>query len=104
MLMFFFSSRRRHTRCGRDWSSDVCSSDLAKRYFFAGHDTVRAIDRKPAVSRGNVRRAGAADPPTGSYAAAASESRNTWGFPGRLPESTGKETGEPLRVGARNGG
>src|SRR5438128_10211528 len=26
--MFFFSSRRRHTRCYRDWSSDVCSSDL----------------------------------------------------------------------------
>src|ERR1041385_1731645 len=25
----FFSSRRRHTRCSRDWSSDVCSSDLA---------------------------------------------------------------------------
>src|SRR5205809_7901269 len=25
---FFFSSRRRHTRCSRDWSSDVCSSDL----------------------------------------------------------------------------
>src|SRR5208282_6738066 len=28
MLFFFFSSRRRHTRCYRDWSSDVCSSDL----------------------------------------------------------------------------
>src|SRR3712207_9276475 len=27
--MFFFSSRRRHTRYWRDWSSDVCSSDLA---------------------------------------------------------------------------
>src|SRR3989337_465621 len=27
-LCFFFSSRRRHTRCYRDWSSDVCSSDL----------------------------------------------------------------------------
>src|SRR5208282_6131938 len=26
----FFSSRRRHTRCYRDWSSDVCSSDLAR--------------------------------------------------------------------------
>src|SRR5690554_907705 len=26
--VFFFSSRRRHTRCGHDWSSDVCSSDL----------------------------------------------------------------------------
>src|SRR5690606_41076846 len=25
---FFFSSRRRHTRFSRDWSSDVCSSDL----------------------------------------------------------------------------
>src|SRR5207245_4503865 len=25
----FFSSRRRHTRCYRDWSSDVCSSDLS---------------------------------------------------------------------------
>src|SRR5690606_40806700 len=27
-LFFFFSSRRRHTRFSRDWSSDVCSSDL----------------------------------------------------------------------------
>src|SRR5439155_5387889 len=28
--LFFFSSRRRHTRWPRDWSSDVCSSDLPK--------------------------------------------------------------------------
>src|SRR5687768_17798395 len=28
-FFFFFSSRRRHTRCSRDWSSDVCSSDLS---------------------------------------------------------------------------
>src|SRR3712207_7701526 len=27
-MFFFFSSRRRHTRYWRDWSSDVCSSDL----------------------------------------------------------------------------
>src|SRR5438067_12817162 len=27
-MLFFFSSRRRHTRSKRDWSSDVCSSDL----------------------------------------------------------------------------
>src|SRR5256884_4853662 len=36
---FFFSSRRRHTRCSRDWSSDVCSSDLAfmvPTYLFVG--------------------------------------------------------------------
>src|SRR5205809_614815 len=30
-LLFFFPSRRRHTRCSRDWSSDVCSSDLGQR-------------------------------------------------------------------------
>src|SRR5690606_40162326 len=29
-VFFFFSSRRRHTRFSRDWSSDVCSSDLKK--------------------------------------------------------------------------
>src|SRR5690606_39748176 len=28
IFLFFFSSRRRHTRFSRDWSSDVCSSDL----------------------------------------------------------------------------
>src|SRR5690625_7783792 len=31
MYFFFFSSRRRHTRWPRDWSSDVCSSDLDDR-------------------------------------------------------------------------
>src|SRR5437899_8284071 len=30
LLFFFFSSRRRHTRCLSDWSSDVCSSDLTR--------------------------------------------------------------------------
>src|SRR2546429_6124034 len=33
LSFFFFSSRRRHTRCSRDWSSDVCSSDLG---FYSG--------------------------------------------------------------------
>src|SRR2546422_3015646 len=31
-FFFFFSSRRRHTRCSRDWSSDVCSSDLVREF------------------------------------------------------------------------
>src|SRR5207249_9025522 len=35
---FFFSSRRRHTRSKRDWSSDVCSSDLCES---AGEPAVR---------------------------------------------------------------
>src|SRR2546429_2473065 len=33
-VFFFFSSRRRHTRCSRDWSSDVCSSDLSPQFVF----------------------------------------------------------------------
>src|SRR5438067_4338270 len=32
LFVFFFSSRRRHTRSKRDWSSDVCSSDLLHTY------------------------------------------------------------------------
>src|SRR5690625_7824895 len=34
MNFFFFSSRRRHTRWPRDWSSDVCSSDLGRTVDF----------------------------------------------------------------------
>src|SRR2546429_2578411 len=35
---FFFSSRSRHTRCSRDWSSDVCSSDLVHCPLLAGRE------------------------------------------------------------------
>src|SRR2546422_2847130 len=40
MLVFFFSSRRRHTRCSRDWSSDVCSSDLVSKAVGPARDAV----------------------------------------------------------------
>src|SRR5207249_6418834 len=57
----FFSSRRRHTRSKRDWSSDVCSSDLAlaavpvpglPRFTggavgYLGYDLVRTVERLP---------------------------------------------------------
>src|SRR3712207_8361469 len=33
-IFFFFSSRRRHTRYWRDWSSDVCSSDLSIEFSY----------------------------------------------------------------------
>src|SRR5690625_5901490 len=42
MFLFFFSSRRRHTRWPRDWSSDVCSSDLG------------ALDKAGAEATGGV--------------------------------------------------
>src|SRR5438874_8676928 len=41
LFFFFFSSRRRHTRSLRDWSSDVCSSDLRPRPLV--QETGRAI-------------------------------------------------------------
>src|SRR5690606_39862684 len=44
-FFFFFSSRRRHTRFSRDWSSDVCSSDLsAFRSSFASDYGVKLVD------------------------------------------------------------
>src|SRR5690606_40255490 len=40
VVIFFFSSRRRHTRFSRDWSSDVCSSDLWPRTVQQPHPPV----------------------------------------------------------------
>src|SRR3712207_6588026 len=44
-FFFFFSSRRRHTRYWRDWSSDVCSSDLSKPVAIPG--TYEKVAQKP---------------------------------------------------------
>src|SRR5437762_5124694 len=43
MIIFFFSSRRRHTRYIGDWSSDVCSSDLFDRGLIRQLTTRRSI-------------------------------------------------------------
>src|SRR6266542_6786747 len=54
---FFFSSRRRHTRCYRDWSSDVCSSDLvlaAAALSLAAAAQVAAAEQPAAVTLLNV--------------------------------------------------
>src|SRR5690606_23453202 len=40
-VLFFFSSRRRHTRFSRDWSSDVCSSDLLTSICFVTHQKMQ---------------------------------------------------------------
>src|SRR2546429_2267091 len=47
-MFFFFSSRRRHTRCSRDWSSDVCSSDLYWRRI-PGRARYRWVDQRPVA-------------------------------------------------------
>src|SRR3989449_354884 len=67
-ILFFFSSRRRHTRCSRDWSSDVCSSDLVRpqevneaiRPVFDDRDKAAAIDKGRLLARGLPAAPGAA--------------------------------------------
>src|SRR5256886_1164101 len=44
-VIFFFSSRRRHTRFDCDWSSDVCSSDLSSEYEIYGHSFLATIQK-----------------------------------------------------------
>src|SRR2546422_5594047 len=50
IFFFFFSSRRRHTRCSRDWSSDVCSSDLG-----GGPRERHAVRERPAAGAARRR-------------------------------------------------
>src|SRR5699024_11851985 len=59
-LVFFFSSRRRHTRSKRDWSSDVCSSDLrCQRARLPGLGSwTGAVDLPPGAVAGRSTRAG----------------------------------------------
>src|SRR6266542_4216270 len=83
-LCFFFSGRRRHTRCYRDWSSDVCSSDLLA----AG----RRQDERACADRAGGPLAGIGEP---------REARD--GTPLRQREAhlggTGREAARPARGG-----
>src|SRR5205809_5041036 len=64
MVFFFFSSRRRHTRCSRDWSSDVCSSDLTLDFDQADsaypiqHYCFRVSEKEFEAILGRIRAAG----------------------------------------------
>src|SRR5205814_8552755 len=79
-VFFFFSSRRRHTRCLSDWSSDVCSSDLVllldepatgldpqgitwlahtlSRMRVEGRTVLMSVHGESAISRSEERRVG----------------------------------------------
>src|SRR5215510_16296307 len=60
---FFFSSRRRHTRWPRDWSSDVCSSDLHTQPLDQAELPVPVAGTCPVCGAGLVARQG----PYGRY-------------------------------------
>src|SRR5690606_29076394 len=56
VFFFFFSSRRRHTRFSRDWSSDVCSSDLLPLRPRLGHrDELATLAVDPAALHATLR-------------------------------------------------
>src|SRR5215217_2334635 len=64
-FFFFFSSRRRHTRYWRDWSSDVCSSDLvvevmtgspAERAGLRAEDMILGVDGEPVSGVDDLHR------------------------------------------------
>src|SRR5699024_1501666 len=57
--VFFFSSRRRHTRSKRDWSSDVCSSDLIFECIPSGIDD--DLRREASLSRPPIGGEGVVD-------------------------------------------
>src|SRR5690625_7980925 len=44
LIVFFFTSRRRHTRWPRDWSSDVCSSDLVLVRLYVSPGRSKAVE------------------------------------------------------------
>src|SRR5690606_39990213 len=100
MLFFFFSSRRRHTRFSRDWSSDVCSSDLVPvteprraggtaarmALFVAG--LASACGSPPSATAANRNPEPGAVPISASATAARSEERRV-GEEGRAPRARG---------------
>src|SRR5207249_5822111 len=56
-IFFFFSSRRRHTRSKRDWSSDVCSSDLHLFDDWLRHDLRQPIcPPQPVIEQMTIAR------------------------------------------------
>src|SRR2546422_6989018 len=59
LFFFFFSSRRRHTRCSRDWSSDVCSSDLGFPFTRGSPIYKDAMPAEDSVLVERLRNAGA---------------------------------------------
>src|SRR5438045_8985934 len=95
-FVFFFSSRRRHTRCLSDWSSDVCSSDLPS--------SMTAIAVLGQAAAASISRSGGALPIT----TATSSTRNKIGRAScrervEIPEGDGasnKKTGQGRRESA----
>src|SRR6266498_1794026 len=95
--VFFFSSRRRHTSCGRDWSSDVCSSDLHP----STNPTPHAHTATNAVPSASTL---PASPPSAPRRRGAPNAASTCGAPlgTRPPSASSPTTSEPPPTGPSN--
>src|SRR5438445_13397961 len=91
-FFFFFSSRRRHTRYWRDWSSDVCSSDLAP--------SDREPWRRSWASPPRTSRPPAATRPPGARSSSRSEERRV----GKECRSRWSRSHEKKKRDEKNGG
>src|SRR5258707_14898216 len=104
-FVFFFSSRRRHTRYWRDWSSDVCSSDLP---IVGGEDEVRRhVDGglRPRHQQWALHRGGISAPPLENGKAACGGKGEVSGGAGSFKKKKKNEGAtESGRVQKRNRG
>src|SRR4051812_50177260 len=92
MCIFFFSSRRRHTRLTCDWSSDVCSSDLAGAECLVGEPLgVADVDDEPAGRGGGAACLRLLEPRFRSGEGRVGEEGRSWGGAGHLKKK--KEMG-----------
>src|SRR5690625_7355846 len=93
MQCFFFSSRRRHTRWPRDWSSDVCSSDLKKSTSSESSRSAEASGSRAA--NGEQRRTGPKSNRTSTNGAPA-QAESTPQAAGKADESGSSTTNPPV--------
>src|SRR5438132_8935455 len=97
--LFFFSSRRRHTRSLCDWSSDVCSSDLvdkrAVRAAQVSQHEARVVAHDPGMAGGHVEVAFGIAADVGQRVSAEADVRLAEGL--HLPDA---RAGEELELGA----
>src|SRR5690625_8053176 len=97
LLLFVFASRRRHTIWPRDWSSDVCSSDLARQggVVVVLHDlalAARYCDRLVLLQGGRVVAEGSA-----GQVLSADQLQSVYGIEGRWLHSDGEAAVLPWR-------
>src|SRR2546428_12755240 len=106
---FFFSSRRRHTRSDRDWSSDVCSSDLVEDEIAealgaevrAVHQPVEGAGPEPVAAAERVSRHGRCLPSTDSPRTAGVDYRLASDGGAPAPRCPKVRTAAPRRPPAR---